>query len=155
MAISSKPQRTASTEKWWSQRLDNKHLRRSYTAWGLGTLMLATITGCWGNPALEHRVEPNTAKSTLESVLNSWQDGASPESWQEKMPKVVVQDFDWKSGAKLQSYEFIGDPEAVDANLYCKVKLKLQIPGKGSREQTVTYLVGTSPVLTVFRAQQP
>ena len=111
--------------------------------------------GCGGYTEATHRVETTTARSTLESVLKSWQGGATPDSWQEKKPQVVVQDMDWKGGAKLHSFEFLDEDKPIDANLYCRVKLKLEFPGKGKREQTVSYLVGTSPVLTVFRSPQP
>lgn len=116
---------------------------------------LNALSGCGGYSAKMHRVESTLARGTLESVLKSWQDGAAPESWQEKKPKVVVQDMEWQAGTKLNTFEILGDGEAIDANLYCKVKLKLESPGKGKREQTVTYLVGTSPVLTVFRSATP
>lgn len=114
-------------------------------------IMTLCVSGC-GYSAAEHRVTSTTARSTLESVLKSWQEGESSESWQQKTPKVVVQDMDWKAGAKLQSFEILGEGEAIDANLHCQVKLKFAQPRNGKKEQTVTYLVGTSPVLTVFRS---
>jgi hypothetical protein len=108
--------------------------------------------GCGGYTAAEHRVEATTARSALEQVLDSWRQGASPESWQLKSPQIVVQDMEWRSGAKLQSFEILDEGEAIDANLHCRVKLKLLDPKKGGSEKTVTYLVGTSPVITVFRS---
>jgi hypothetical protein len=60
--------------------------------------------------------------------------------------------MDWKTGRKLKSFEVIEPTESVDANLHCQVKLTLEDPEKGEVEQTVKYVVGTSPVLTVFRA---
>ncbi|MDX1929104.1 MAG: hypothetical protein SFV81_21430 [Pirellulaceae bacterium] len=113
-------------------------------------LVSLTLSGC-GYSAAEHRVTSTTARTTLESVLKSWQAGESSESWQQKTPKVVVQDMDWRAGAKLQSFEILGEGEAIDANLHCQVKLKFAQPQNGKKEITVTYLVGTSPVLTVFR----
>jgi hypothetical protein len=117
----------------------------------LMAFLTCTLVGC-GYSASEHRVTSTTARSTLEAVLKSWQNGESAESWQEKTPQVVIQDMDWKAGAKLQSFEILGEGEAIDANLHCQVKLKFAQPQKGKSEQTVTYLVGTSPVLTVFRS---
>jgi hypothetical protein len=98
-----------------------------------------------------HPVDPNLARNTLDAVLKSWQEGATPESWQQKAPSVVVQDMDWKSGKKLKSFEVVEPTETVDANLHCQVKLVFEDPEQGEEEQTVKYVVGTSPVLTVFR----
>lgn len=115
-------------------------------------LAVSMLSGCRSKASIEHRVEQSVARDTLKSVLNSWQDGATPESWQKKSPQVVVQDMDWKSGAKLKSFEILGEGEAIDANLYCQVKLRFSPSHNGKSESQVTYLVGTSPVITVFRA---
>jgi hypothetical protein len=114
-------------------------------------LCLPLLAGC-SNKMEAHPVDPNLARNTLDAVLKSWQEGATPESWQQKTPSVVVQDMDWKTGKKLKSFEVIEPTESVDANLHCQVKLTLEDPEKGEVEQTVKYVVGTSPVLTVFRA---
>lgn len=113
----------------------------------LGLLLLC---GC-SNKMESHPVDPNLARNTLDAVLKSWQEGAAPESWQQKVPSVVVQDMDWQSGRKLKSFEVIEPTEAVDANLHCQVKLVFEDAGQGEVERTVKYVVGTSPVLTVFR----
>ena len=119
----------------------------------LGCAFLCLIAGgCNRYSAKEHRVDAAQARQTLENVLNCWKEGATPESCKEMNPSVVVQDMDWKAGLKLSSFEILGDGEAVDANLRCPVKLTLQDPKQGQIERKVTYLVGTSPVLTVFRA---
>lgn len=115
-------------------------------------LALSVLGGCRSKLATEHRVESSIARDTLQAVLSSWQEGETPESWQKKSPQVVVQDMDWKNGAKLKSFEILGEGEAIDANLHCQVKLRFLPPHNGKSESQVTYLVGTSPVLTVFRS---
>ncbi len=119
--------------------------------WMLVVGLLSFAVGC-GDAASKHRVESTTARQVLENVLKGWQNGDSIDAWREKQPSVVIQDMDWKRGVPLQSFEIIGDGDAVDANLYCQVKLKFAKPQNGKSEQVVTYLVGTSPVLTVFRS---
>jgi hypothetical protein len=113
-------------------------------------MILPLLAGC-SNKMESHPVDPNLARNTLDAVLKSWQEGATPESWQQKAPSVVVQDMDWKSGKKLKSFEVVEPTETVDANLHCQVKLVFEDPEQGEEEQTVKYVVGTSPVLTVFR----
>ena len=115
-------------------------------------LAISALGGCRSKLANEHRVESSKARETLQAVLASWQEGEPPESWQKKSPQVIVQDMDWKTGAKLKSFEILGEGEAIDANLHCQVKLRFSSPHNGQSESDVTYLVGTSPVLTVFRS---
>lgn len=116
-------------------------------------VVLLAACGCGGRDYSPeaHRVDPALARETLESVLKSWQQGETPESWQERDPDVVVQDMDWARGKQLQEFEVLGDGEAIDANLHCEVRLTIADPESGTVEQTVTYLVTTSPKLTVFR----
>jgi hypothetical protein len=70
---------------------------------------------------------------------------------------MIVQDFEWDSGAKLLDYQLVDDGKAYDANLRIQVKLSLAggnakaAPVTKTTEKTVWYLVGTSPKVTVFR----
>jgi hypothetical protein len=112
-------------------------------------VMLVAVGGCGASATTA--ADPDVARKTLETVLASWKEGGKPDEWQEKSPKVVVQDFDWAAGAKLKSFELLGPGELRDANLICKVKLVVEKPSQGAAERTVTYVVGTDPVLTVFR----
>jgi hypothetical protein len=118
--------------------------------------LLLGFYGCGRGYSPEaHRVDPEQARKTLESVLTSWQLGETPQKWRQQDPEVVVQDMDWASGKKLEEFELLDHGEAIDANLHCRVRLKLVDPQQGEVEQTVTYLVTTSPNLTVFRSMTP
>jgi hypothetical protein len=83
--------------------------------------------------------------------MESWKSGESIDSLRQGTPEVVVQDMEWMQGAQLVDYEILGPGEAVDANLLCKVKLDLRDATGKTASKTVTYIVGTDPVLTVFR----
>ena len=122
--------------------------RKLFASWAV--LALCAL-GCGPRHPTADPVNAETARQTLQSVLESWQRGESLESWQQREPKVVVQDMDWSGGAKLKEFEILGAGEPRDANLYCQVKLVLEGAGRGVQPRTVTYVVGTDPVLTVFR----
>lgn len=110
-------------------------------------------SGCGSNHAL-HPVSPATARQALEKVLDGWKEGKAPDAWRGEKPEIVVQDVDWSMGKKLVGYEIVGEGKAVDANLHCEVKLELS-DGTGTVSKAVTYLVSTSPVVTVFRQIVP
>lgn len=112
-------------------------------------LLLLVSAGCGSSHAL-HPVAPETARKSLETVLNGWKEGKTPDAWRGQKPEIVVQDVDWSMGKKLVGYEILGEGKAVDANLHCEVKLELA-EGTETTSKTVQYLVGTSPVITVFR----
>ena len=120
-------------------------------------LMIAAIlcpfalAGCGSGPYESAPVNPEVARETLNAALESWKEGATIESLKADSPSIVVQDFDWSGGAKLLDYEVLDDGKPESANLVARVKLSLEDKEGTKSERTVTYLVGTAPVLTVFR----
>jgi hypothetical protein len=131
---------------------------KDWTAWKIrGRSLIATLlctcvlAGCGSGVYESAPVNPDIARDTLNSVLESWKEGATIESLKADSPSIVVQDLDWSSGAKLLDYEVLDDGKPESANLVARVKLSLEDKEGTKSEKTVTYLVGTAPVLTVFR----
>lgn len=108
------------------------------------------VSGCSGSQA--HAVNPSKARESLKIALDHWKNGDDPKSLESSSTPMTAQDMDWNSGAKLLDYEILGDGKEMDLNLFVRVKLKLDPEGKGKAvEKTASYVVGTSPVVTVFR----
>ncbi len=118
----------------------------------IGALLCSLLlTGCGSGPYQSAPVDADLARETLTSVMESWKNGETVESLKEDMPPIVVQDFDWAGGMKLLDYEVLDDGKPESANLIARVKLSLEDREGTKSEKTVTYVVGTAPVLTVFR----
>ena len=96
-------------------------------------------------------VNVQLAKDSLHKTLESWKKGDDQAALKMESPSITVQDLDWKSGYKLLDYEIIGDGKYDDANLLCPVKLRLVDPQGNEVTRQVTYMVGTDPIITVFR----
>ena len=113
-------------------------------------MVLCLATGCTGQ---QHAaaVNPDLARKSLREVLDSWKRGDDLAAFRQASPSITVQDMDWTSGYKLLDYEIVGEGKYDDANLLCPVKLKLQDPNGKAMSREVTYMVGTNPVITVFR----
>jgi hypothetical protein len=109
------------------------------------------VAGCGSGPYKSAPVNPDIARDTLNSAMESWKSGETIESLKADSPSIVVQDLDWSAGAKLLDYEVLDDGKPESANLVARVKLSLEDQDGATSEKTVTYLVGTAPVLTVFR----
>lgn len=118
---------------------------------GIVWLCGLVLAGCGSGVYQSAPVDADKASETLLFALESWKEGETPDSLKNESPAVVVQDLDWTGGMKLVSYEVVGEARALNANLIAKVKLSLQDKTGNASEKTVTYVVGTSPVLTVFR----
>jgi hypothetical protein len=114
----------------------------------------AILIGCSKVPPLAAPVEPDRAMSALKSSLDAWKEGRKPDSLSGDTPPIVVQDTDWLMENKLLSYQVVGDGIPEDANLRVKVELNLRDKSGKAVTRKVTYIVGTDPKLTVFRAME-
>lgn len=115
-------------------------------------LLCLVLSGCGGGPRAQP-VKVDLAKATLVQVLDHWKSGGDIEDFRKRKPEIVVQESLWTNGSKLQEYRIIGSERAEDANLWSEVELTL-VPASGGEptKKTITYVIGTDPVLTVFHA---
>ena len=114
-------------------------------------LLLSTLVGCAQRRAPD--VDPDLARATLTEVLETWKRGGTISELRQRTPEIVVQEALWSQGRQLEHYELLGEGREEDANLFCEVELTLvDAAGDPPQKKTVTYVVGTAPVLTVFRA---
>lgn len=117
----------------------------------LSLITLACLCGC--GPRRAARVDPELADQTLLRVLDTWQRGGTIAELRSADMPVVVQEEYWTEGQKLQAYRLVGDGRVEDANLYREVELTLASDnGEKQQRKLVTYVIGTDPVVTVFRA---
>jgi hypothetical protein len=119
-------------------------------------LLLAVATllapaGCSPGPQRAAAVDPAAARTALQSALDAWKAGQKPADLKAASPAITVQDLDWESGSRLVSYEVKSEGTHDDANLRIPVSLTLSGPSGGEQKKDVTYVVGTSPAITVFR----
>ena len=113
------------------------------------------LAGCSGTGPHAPAVDPARAREALQTTLDGWKKGESIEALKAGSPSIVAQDFDWMAGRKLVGYEVLGDGKDDDANLRIPVRLTLRDAGGRESQKTVSYVVGTSPALTVFREMGP
>jgi hypothetical protein len=117
----------------------------------LATLLLP---GC-SSPASP--VDESHARDALKTALDAWKKGETSQSLASSSSPMTVQDFEWDTGSKLVDYQLLGDGRADGPNLRIQVMITtIGEPAKGKKEtkpaeKKASYVVGTSPRLTVFR----
>ena len=109
---------------------------------------LCLLVGC-ARPS--HDVNSDLARETLTKALEHWRDGNPPETLRSGSQPITVMDPDWNGGLALASYDILGTGDSKGANLYCSVRLILRDLSGQEQQKAVSYVVGTSPALTVFR----
>jgi hypothetical protein len=116
-------------------------------AGALAVVMLLLVGGCGGAGGGGTEQEARTA---LTKALDAWKAGRSAADMRNEDPEVIVGDSDWKQGRKLVAYE-IGSGMFDGKNLRVPVTLTVAQPPRGNRKFVVNYIVGTRPVITIFR----
>ncbi len=117
-----------------------------------GAILILTLSGC-SSSSRRTPSNPPRAREALKTALDHWKQGENPRSLSSSATPMTVQDLEWEGGAKLIDYQIVDDGQPADANLRVKVKLTTIGTKAGSKnsEKTVSYLVTTSPSVTVFR----
>ncbi len=112
---------------------------------------MSIMIGCGEERAAP--VDVTVAKASLMEVMDHWKSGGSIDDLRKRDPEIVVQEALWSGGRRLLNYQLLGEGRVEDANWFCDVELTLA-PQEGSEpmKKTLTYVIGTDPVLTVFRA---
>jgi hypothetical protein len=113
----------------------------------------ALLGGCSRAP-WAGTVDVDRARGALKTALDVWKKGDAPDTLKSSTPAITAQDLDWLGGAKLVDYEVTGDGKSVEANLYVPVTLTLTTAKGKEVKKKVTYIVSTSPYLSVFRTLQ-
>lgn len=118
----------------------------------IGGCLISIFVGCGHQrPAADVNVE--LARNSLHQVLTHWQDGGQIEQLRDQSPEIIVQEGLWSGGHILKSFVITPQSRAENANWFCDVELTLTPPDGGRPQtKTVTYAIGTDPVITVFHA---
>jgi len=109
---------------------------------------LAITAGC-GHNARSLNLDKETARQSLSKFLDCWKAGGEPNALQADSPAIVGHDTDWDSGKKLVSFT-LGAETDDGTNMHITTELVLS-DGRGQATKAVDYIVGTSPVITIFR----
>lgn len=114
----------------------------------LAMVMFLGLVGCGGAPGTS---DPASARTVLETVLESWKRGEPPQSLRAGNPPLHVADYRWEGKYKLNAYTIAESPTAAGFDQRFAVELRLTTPkGKAAREKA-KYVVATAPALTVVR----
>ncbi len=106
-------------------------------------LVVLSIAGCAGSETAPYPLDQELARSSVEKAMQAWVDGKTPKDLK---PEIIIGDSGWEQGRKLVSFEVIHEEETSDgSNLHIRVLRKFD-----AGESKVTYIVGTSPVVTIF-----
>jgi hypothetical protein len=115
-------------------------------------LMSLGTVGCGRSNGRGLSVDPELAKQSFDAFLAAWKQGKSQSELKSLSPSIISGDEDWSAGSKLVGYKVSDRVFNDGANLHLTAELQLAGAKKKKPGRTsITYVVGTSPVITIFR----
>jgi hypothetical protein len=110
----------------------------------------AVLVGC-SRSARSLSLNQPKAREACTAFLKAWKEGKKVG---DLVPKIIGRDSDWETGKKLESFELLPEEHSDGTNLHLKVRRILKDDKGRTINQEVAYVVGTSPVVTVFRSDE-
>lgn len=111
-------------------------------------LVLLSLVGCQNTPKPSNN---ETALQSLEKMLDTWKSGGKAADLKSASPSVIAVDDDWERNVGLVAYKIQPNPFDDGVNLHYTVILTLKnAKGREVKKEQV-YIVGTNPVITIFR----
>lgn len=109
--------------------------------------LLLLVAGCGGGETQALPLDKELARSSIQKALEAWQSGKKPADLR---PEITIGDPAWDAGRPLKSFQILRDEETSDgSNLHIRVQ-RMFGDGGDKSESKVIYIVGTSPVITIF-----
>lgn len=119
--------------------------------WLLAMVMLCVVAAGCSRSARSLSLNQPKAREACTAFLTAWKEGKKVG---DLAPKIVGRDSDWETGKKLESFEILPEEHSDGTNLHLKVRHILKDVKGTEIKQEVAYVVGTSPVVTVFRSDE-
>jgi hypothetical protein len=120
---------------------------------GIASLLcLLPLAGCGRTGGRDLSLDAEQARQSFNTFLETWKQGKTAGDLKALEPSIIAGDEDWSAGAKLVSYKVA--PQEFNDGTNLHLTAELQLNGKNSKKSgkaAVSYVVGTSPVITIFR----
>ena len=106
------------------------------------------VIGC--GPSLDPAVDPAEADKALQTALEAWKSGKSPQDLTKSRPSIVMNEDDWRVGKRLLHFEM--EKGAVSGRqVRCRVRIKLQDKDNKAVDRDAVYIIDTIPQIVIVR----
>ena len=115
----------------------------------LGVLLLS-VAGCTPK-ASDFPLDSQAAEEALSAFLETWKSAGTRADLESRRPGLVIGDYDWEAGAKLNGFSILHPGYSDGTNWHVEVELELVTSDGRTKKSKIPYVVGTQPVETIFR----
>jgi hypothetical protein len=113
-------------------------------------LILVAAAGC--GQGLPPAADPGRARAALQTSLEAWKAGQSPDALRARSPAIYFNDDAWKADARLADYA-IQSEAANGQGWRCDVQMTVQSGDRPPRDRFASYQIDTDPAIVIV--EQP
>jgi hypothetical protein len=112
------------------------------------TLALCLLPGC--GRGLDSNADQDTADKALQTALEAWKSGKSPNDLEKEHPSIIMNEDDWRTGKRLLEFK-MEKGTLSGRQVRCRVRLKLQDKDNTTVDRDATYTIDTTPRIVIVR----
>jgi len=106
------------------------------------------LVGC--SRSLDPAADPAEADKALQTALEAWKSGKSPEDLAKARPPIIMNEDDWRMGKRLLDFE-MEKGSVSGRQVRCRVRIKLQNKDDKTVDRDAVYIIDTIPQIVIVR----
>ena len=106
------------------------------------------VTGC--GRSLDPAVDPAEAGKALQTALEAWKSGKSPQDLAKASPFIIMNEDDWRVGKRLLDFD-MEKGSVSGRQVRCRVRIKLSDKDDKAVERDAVYIIDTVPQIVIVR----
>jgi hypothetical protein len=114
----------------------------------LAILSTCLLQGC--QRRLDKNADPNEGNKALQTALEAWKSGKSPEELTKMKPSILMNEDDWRLGKRLLDFK-VEESSLSGRQIRARVQIELQDKDGRKLDQRATYIIDTTPRIVIVR----
>jgi hypothetical protein len=111
-------------------------------------LCLCLLSSC--RRGLDKDADPEEGGKALQTALEAWKKGQTPEELEKMSPPILMNEDDWRLGKRLLDFK-VEENTLKGRQVRSRVRIKLEDKSGKSLEKKAAYIIDTTPRLVIVR----
>ncbi len=111
-------------------------------------LSACLVMGC--GRGLDPAADPAVADKALQTALEAWKSGKSPQDLTKARPSIIMNEDDWRVGKRLLDFD-MEKGSVSGRQVRCRVRIRLQDKNDKTVDRDAVYIIDTVPQIVIVR----
>lgn len=115
---------------------------------GFAMLCICLLQGC--SRGLDPDADSAEAAKALQTALEAWKNGQSPDELEQGKPSIIMNEDDWRVGKRLVDYK-VEKSFLSGRQIRARVQIKVKDKDGKMQEKKAVYIIDTTPRIVIVR----